>query len=228
MFLCAQASPHHVASTNSHWDGKIGIWPVGEWKPAQRSSANRPAGTLVWHKHTVDNHKYRELMVDNVLPAIMAKWPEAEFNNPSFRIGIQQDGAKAHINPEEELWGLALDATGMLGKIYLYTQPANSPDTNLNDLGFFAALQAMYYRSAPRNAGEIITMVENAFEEFESNKINRIWITYMSCLNEIIDNDGGNDYKIPHMNKRKLEREDRLPRVLSVSENAADWLEDDE
>jgi hypothetical protein len=227
MFLCAQARPRHVAATNSHWDGKIGIWPVGEWIPAKRSSVNRPAGTLVWENHTVDNTKYREILLDNVLPAILAKWPAAELERPGFRIGIQQDGAKAHIHPQEEHWLYALDMCGVLGKIYLYTQPANSPDTNLNDLGFFAALQAQYRKEAPRNAGEIIAMVEQAYDDFPSYKINRIWLSYMQCLNEIIVSNGENDYKLGHMGKAQLERESKLPRTLEVHPAADEWLEDE-
>ncbi|MCP4504233.1 MAG: hypothetical protein GY822_30290 [Deltaproteobacteria bacterium] len=34
--------------------------------------------------------------------------------------------------------------------------------------------------------------------------------------------DGGNDYKIPHINKRKLERERRLPvSIVAAQETAA-------
>ena len=56
--------------------------------------------------------------------------------------------------------------------------------------------------------------------EFDPAKINRTWLTLQSCLNEILLNDGGNEYKIPHMNKAKLEREGRLPTVLEVPEAA--------
>ena len=38
MFLCAQARPRTVAGV--YWDGKIGIWPVGKVKLAERSSVN--------------------------------------------------------------------------------------------------------------------------------------------------------------------------------------------
>ena len=48
MFLCAVARPHFNPSVNSWWDGKLGIWPIGDWEPAKRASKNRPRGTLVW------------------------------------------------------------------------------------------------------------------------------------------------------------------------------------
>ena len=38
----------------------------------------------------------------------------------------------------------------------------------------------------------------------------------MSCLSCIIENLGDNDYKIPHMNKAKMEQEGTLAMVLHV------------
>ena len=35
MFLCAVARPQFNPSTNSWWDSKLGIWPIGDWEPAK-------------------------------------------------------------------------------------------------------------------------------------------------------------------------------------------------
>ena len=40
----------------------------------------------------------------------------------------------------------------------------------------------------------------------------------------IIENDGGNDYKIPHMGKESMERRQLLPQVLDVTPSANAWL----
>ena len=40
----------------------------------------------------------------------------------------------------------------------------------------------------------------------------------------IIENDGGNDYKIPHMGKESLERRGLLPRVSDITPTANAWL----
>ena len=45
-----------------------------------------------------------------------------------------------------------------------------------------------------------------------------------SCLNKIIENDGGNDYKIQHMGKQSLQRRGLLPVVLDVTPAASAWL----
>jgi hypothetical protein len=57
MFLCAQARPRwDNNNANQMWDGKIGIWPIGEYIPAVRTSVNQPpAGTPVWKNQKVNN-----------------------------------------------------------------------------------------------------------------------------------------------------------------------------
>ena len=47
----------------------------------------------------------------------------------------------------------------------------------------------------------------------------------MSWLNMIIKQMGDNDYKIPHMNKVKMEQEGRLPTVLHVTDAVALLME---
>jgi predicted nucleic acid-binding protein len=48
MFLCAQARPRWDVTTRTWWDGKIGMWPIGSFQRAQRTSVNQPAGARVW------------------------------------------------------------------------------------------------------------------------------------------------------------------------------------
>ena len=43
-------------------------------------------------------------------------------------------------------------------------------------------------------------------------------------LDRKIGNDGGNDYKIPHMGKKSMERRGLLPGVLNVTPAASAWL----
>ena len=75
MFLCAIACPHFNPCANSWWDGKLGIWPIGDWEPAKRGSKNRPKETLVWKNKVVTKEVYHELLISKLLPAIVEKWP---------------------------------------------------------------------------------------------------------------------------------------------------------
>jgi hypothetical protein len=110
-------------------------------------------------------------------------------------------------------------------KIELVLQPANSPDLNINDLGFFRALQSLYYQEAPRNAGEIITMVETAYIAYPSKKINYLWLTLQNVFNEIVKVHGDNTYILPHMNKEKLDKEDALPIVINCCDEVVTFIE---
>jgi hypothetical protein len=45
-------------------------------------------------------------------------------------------------------------------------------------------------------------------------------------MNEILKAEGGNEYKIPHMNKAKLEKADTLPTILDVDPCVVAILDD--
>jgi len=222
MFLCAQARPRPL-SNGTWWDGKVGIWPVGYYRAAIRDSVNRPAGTLLFENETIDMDKCRTMLINLVVPAMLHEFPASEYNRIPV-ITIQQDGATTHINPRDAEWMETLTDMGLAEKIKLVTQPANSPDLNINDLGFFNALQSMHYCTTPKDEIELITMVEKTFNEYPTNKINRIWLSLQTVFNNILNNFGGNEYKMTHMNKDKLEREGRLPVVLEVDPIARCFL----
>jgi hypothetical protein len=211
MFLCAQARPRWDHHSNTQWDGKIGIWPIGKYTLAQRNSVNRPAGTTEWTNENVDHELYRDLLVDYVLPEIMNKWPVGQWNNPAFRIRIQQDGAGGHTDHDDPYLTQAIEDLGLTDKVSIYTQPPNSPDLNICDLGLFNALQAEYYDTSPMNEVELIKLVEETYKNYCYLKINRLFVTLQTVFNGIIEANGGNDYTLAHMNKDRLEREGTLP-----------------
>jgi hypothetical protein len=146
------------------WDGKVGIWPIGHVEQAQKSSVNRPAGADVWVNDNIDKDMYRLVLINEVVPKIVEVWPN--FDRPSVKVKLQQDGAKSHIDPEDEEWQEFLHEMGWEDKIELVTQPANSPDTNVNDLAFFNSLQSDYYDYAPTNSFELIEFVKKAHADF--------------------------------------------------------------
>ena len=138
MFLCAVAMLCFNPSVNSWWDGKLGIWPIGDWEPAKWKSKNRPKGTLVWKNKTVTKEVYRELLISKMILAILEDWPRRD--RMSRTIFIQQDGAKTHIHEDDEEFNNALMEQDINAK--LYTQTPNSPDVNLLDLGFLEPFRA--------------------------------------------------------------------------------------
>ena len=142
MFLCTVARPHFNLSANLWWDGKLGIWPIGDWEPAKWGSKNRPKDV------------YRDLHINKLIPAILEKWPRSD--RMSRTIYIQQDGAKNHIHEDDEEFNNTLTEQDIDAK--LYTQTPNSPDVNLLDLGFFRAIQS-FNDASPKNEEELIQSV---------------------------------------------------------------------
>ena len=60
----------------------------------------------------------------------------------------------------------------------------------------------------------MIAHIQQIFANHLRQNINWTWLTYMSCLNMIINHLGDKDYKIPHIIKSKMELEGNMPMVL--------------
>ncbi|KAG7366750.1 hypothetical protein IV203_031555 [Nitzschia inconspicua] len=180
MFLSALARPRFNHTTRQEFDGLIGIYPVGEIDMYVRASHGHQPGDLKWCNVNMDRDLYRDMLFNFVLPDVKKKMPID--NN----IILQQDGAKAHLPDDDPL----------------FAQPAQSPDLNVNDLGFFNSLQSRYYQTAPKDALELIEMVEETYKNYPAKKLNRIWLTLQSVMNQVINQRGDNDYTIPHMKKK--------------------------
>jgi hypothetical protein len=71
-------------------------------------------------------------MMENLLPAIKAKWPREDMNTPMY---IQQDNTPSHIEVDDLLFCEAAQEDGF--NIRLKCQPPNSPYFNILDLGIF-------------------------------------------------------------------------------------------
>ena len=73
------------------------------------------------------------------------------------------------------------------------------------DLGFFAAIQALFEKGTPNNIKEIVLEVNEAYQNYPVDKSNRIFLTQQGCMMEIMKHNGGQHYNIPHMKKKTLE-----------------------
>jgi hypothetical protein len=166
---------------------------------------------------TVNRDIMREYLIHKVIPAIEAKWPEADRGKP---IIIQQDNAPSHVLPTDPELCAAIASTGL--DIRLLSQPANSPDLNVLDLGFFSSIQSLTDKCKPRTVQDLIKYVRKEFEDYDSHVLEKVFITLQSCMIEIMKCDGGNGYKIPHMNKDRLQRIGGIPECLSCDRSMCD------
>ena len=141
------------------------------------------------------------------------KWPKC---HKHLYIRIQQDNARPHIAADDTAFLEAASGTGL--DIGLFCQPPNSPDLNVLDLGFFNAMQSLQQQSACRTVNELVAAVTTSFQQLETRKLNNVFLTLQKVMETIILRNGGNDYKIPHMSKQRLERNGELPVSIVVSD----------
>lgn len=149
-------------------------------------------------------------MIGKVLPEIKRCWPR---ESRGETIWIQQDNARTHVPADDPDWLLAVAQTGL--DIRLMHQPPNSPDMNILDLGFFASLQS---KADDLNSSSLNDLIANVLAEYQNYNpylLNRVFLTLQGSLIEVMKQRGGNHYKIPHMNKDRLERLGILPDRLS-------------
>ncbi|KAJ0039606.1 hypothetical protein Pint_27427 [Pistacia integerrima] len=87
---------------------------------------------------------------------------------------------------------------------------------NVLNLGFFNAIQGLQYQQAPNSIDVLIEAVQKSFDEYLPTKLNHTFLTLQSCVISILKARGSNKYKVPHMKKHSLERQNCLPRQLDV------------
>ncbi|ETV90007.1 hypothetical protein H310_15152 [Aphanomyces invadans] len=109
--------------------------------------------TSMWWDGKIGSWSFVE---SKVLLSIAAKWP-----NPDKTVRLQHRNARAHVTSMDAQLTTAFDEYGKKGRVFsLVPQPPNSPDTNILDLGFFAAIQPLQHKkSASLPFGDYAYMV---------------------------------------------------------------------
>ena len=219
MFLCAVARPRAVG--DDMFDGKIGIWPFAKLKPAVNSSRNRPAGTLEWKEETINKQTYTDMIKNKLLPAIQDKFP----HNENTTVRIQHDNATPHRAMDaEDVEEYAMEEHGI--RVEFEFQPAQSPDMNVLDLGFFNSLQSHQQERLASNVQEIINNVTAVYNAYPPEKLNDVFLTLQTVLEEVILKDGSNRFKIPHLGKEKLSNAGMLPHVVELRQATRDKVQE--
>jgi len=200
MFLTAVARPRYDYKTRKIWDGKIGIWPFTHQVEAQRTSRNRPAGTMETKSLNVDKATFKDYIVGKVFPAIKEKWP----GRKKGHIWIQQDNAKPHFGSDDPE---VLEAGKSGGwNIQMMNQPPQSPDLNVLDLGFFNAIQSLQASKVASKIDDLVEAVLLSYSEISPTLLERNFITLQSVMNKVLEHDGHNNFKIPHLKKESKNR----------------------
>ena len=200
MVLAAVARPRQV-------DGKLGVWAFVQDVPAKRWSRNRPAGTIEIKPVNVNKANYKEMLISNVLPTILSKFPK-----DITEITLQQDNATPHgFNLDEDVLHACKSDDRV---ITIRNQPANSPDMNLLDLGLFNAIQTIQQRKHASTIKQLINNVEVAFHELPITTVTNVIYSLQLAMESTMANNGGNKYKLRHIGKDEMRRNGSLPETL--------------
>ena len=141
----------------------------------------------------------------------------SETVNGKLRHGIQQDNTRPHVSPSDQAIWEAGHKEGH--NICVGNQPANSPDLNVLDLGYFTSIQALQQTKCAMDIDSLIEAVQASFEELSSTKLENTFVTLMTVMEQVLLKDGNNDYKIPHVKKQARIRSGKaLSNVLCSSQ----------
>lgn len=193
MFLGAVAAPRD----DKNFDGKIGMYHVGEEYEAKRKSKYHEKGEVYMVNINMDGDVFMDMVQNKLIPDIRKKCSWAS------KVIVQLDSAGGHRIGESLDYLNGLGKRGKL-KIEFITQPTRSPDTNVLDLGIWRSMSSRvadvkYKRDSEKDMNQrIIDAVNEMWLEYDPNIIYNIFLTLTSVLNEIYAHDGGNTFKIPH------------------------------
>ncbi|CAM9506149.1 unnamed protein product, partial [Sphacelaria rigidula] len=174
------------------FDGKTSIWCICVVKTAERSSKRRKRGGEYEFDCTIDAEWYKEWYIDQALPAIK-KMPWQR----SKRVVVQQDGASPHTGKNNpEILNSAGVGRGWL--VELVTRPSQSPDFNINDLGFFASLKSRVWGMNASTVGELVENIFQQYEEYDGDTLERVWQSFFKVYNRTLRKMGDKDFGVEH------------------------------
>ena len=116
------------------------------------------------------------------------------------RIVIQADNAKPHTAQVGLCLQSRINKRRHPIKIIFKPQPAQSPDTNANDLGFYPSLsrKAAHPRGLLMEPDEIVDRTVKAFKNYSVATLEKIFDTKKRVLKRIVACKGDNLYDIRH------------------------------
>lgn len=195
MFLTALARPDPAHG----FDGKIGIWRVQETVVCQRGNRYHRAGEEYLRDCNMDAELYRHFMKE-IFAAIKVKMPWLQ----GREVIVQQDGASPHTgNGNVDYFNRYFQRDGWNFKVI--TQPAQSPDLNINDLAFFRSLKCRVeqLKNDRLTLDSLYQAIQRAWRDYDAATLERIWGVQYACYRKVLELEGDNDYQPPHSGVRK-------------------------
>ena len=140
--------------------------------------------------------KYREMMVKKVFSEIRRKMPWAK------NLLCQQDGAAGKGNVAKLNAAELRKRKRSHGNITMLTQPAQSPDTIINDLAIFPSMSKRFNKKQKyekiSDLDRLANNARNTWHNFPTEVLTKAWGTKTNVLKAIIKAGGKNNFKFPH------------------------------
>ncbi|XP_065195838.1 uncharacterized protein LOC135827237 [Sycon ciliatum] len=118
----------------------------------------------------------------------------------------QHDGARPHTAKENHR-AFACQSKTKGFSLCVVTQPAQSPDVDVNDLAFFNSLQSDVSLVAKENRQELLAAILDCWREYPAEKMESVWRCLHNSYHGILESGGGNEYP-RHRGSRTAHRSD--------------------
>lgn len=195
------------------FDGKIGCFPVAEWRQARNNSANRPAGTWEIRPVSMDAPMYFQMWRDLVAPAVVAKmnWICATPRH----IRMQDDNASSHckrgmVQRLQALYNehivAKMPGVATMSKSH---QVPRSPNVNALDLGVNRSMGSAVSKLPKKSLVELHEQIMRCWADFCAKKLERIF-ALCTCNAKMYVASGGKRKKNPSAKLRSAQMQGRL------------------
>lgn len=194
--------------------GKVCLERVAETKEAGPKAKKYAPGSEYEKDCKLNGERYVEMMTTKIFPTLCAKFPNATL------IRVQQDGARCHTGKKKDGSERITQELNEAGakcspRIEVVTQPAQSPDFNINDLAFFRALACAVAKvrvgRVDFDKDRLVADVKKAWEDYDEEKLARMWEYHSYCLQAAIDYKGGNQYPRHRTKEQKARAREEAP-----------------
>ena len=195
MVLTAVARP----SKRHKFSGMVGCWRVTEKFTYKRRSnyqgVQYEAGESRDKDCNMDGDKFAEMLKEKVFPAVREKMSHAKV------VTLQWNNAGGHgmATIDEKIAGDLPSPGGGVPALRVLPQCAQSPDTNVCDLGFFNSVDSRLPKLRPYDLDAFYELVEKAHAEYPAEKLDSLYDSKMRVCKAILSANppGNNDYKMP-------------------------------
>ena len=176
-------------------DGKLGIFRVAEPYTAKKKSKHHDKDSTYDKDRTMTAEVYFTMMTTKVFKAITTSFRGTGVTH----VIVQQDGAKPHTGKDVVARMNAVGAT-LTPTIEVRTQPAQSPDMNVNDLALFRALDVAVRKSRRGmkrglfDKEQLVKDVLAAAAAYSSEQLEKMWAYKTYVMEQVLAAKGGNDY----------------------------------